>query len=114
MTNPVRAWWLSLSLLGPGWGYAQQWLIDEVGPHWQFIIDSHCSDEGCHQPAQIQLWQQGKLRQQFQSPDLALPKPAASISRYRLSYRQQQSIQLGDFNFDGSLDLAIRNGNRGS
>ena len=79
---------------------------------------SHCDAEECQGEGRIQLFD--KANQRFvhtcRSDDLncfltAEQKPTVNVIQL---YDEQSPLIFNDFNFDGSEDLAIRNGNQGS
>jgi len=73
-----------------------------------------CEADACSGPATVQLLDRatGQPLQSFKTEDLSImldhAKPAVNNTQL---YSDQSAIIIADFNFDGSADLAIRNGN---
>ncbi|MBH5330030.1 VCBS repeat-containing protein [Eikenella sp. S3360] len=77
----------------------------KLPPGWQAEVSSNgCNRDGmiCLSPAQITL-RHGNFSQTFQSEQLGFTDTGL----------RPDDIRMGDYNFDGKLDLAIRNGNNG-
>lgn len=78
-----------------------------------------CADDHCAGAGTIRLLnkQTRQLVQTFASEDLSFyldaPGRQPTVNTVEL-YGEQSPLIFGDFNFDGSEDLAIRNGNRSS
>ncbi len=78
----------------------------QLPPGWQAEVHSDaCDRDGliCMGPAQITL-RHGSFSQTFQSNQIAFHNGGL----------WPKDIQMGDYNFDGKPDLAIRNGNGGN
>lgn len=80
----------------------------------QITVQS-CEDESCNGKGIIKLIDKktNQLFQTFESDDLTLyldkdQKPTVNVIQL---YNEQSPLIFNDFNFDGSEDLAIRNGN---
>ena len=76
---------------------------------------SHCDTEHCDGEGRVQLFDKANQRfvQAFRSDNLnffltAEQKPTVNVIQL---YNEQSPLIFEDFNFDGSEDLAIRNGN---
>lgn len=92
----------------PFTAYARSLTVDatDLPPGWQAEVQSDsCDRDGliCMGPAQITL-RRGSFSQSFRSEQLAFHNDGLWPS----------DVQMGDYNFDGKPDLAIRNGNGGS
>lgn len=80
------------------------------------ITVAGCPDDHCEGAGTIKLYhkQTKQLVQTFTSEDLSFyldaPKRQPTVNTVEL-YGEQSPLIFGDFNFDGSEDLAIRNGN---
>lgn len=75
-----------------------------------------CDSEQCQGEGTIQLWDKSShtLVQTFRSDDLNFfltPEQKPTVNIIQL-YNEQSPLIFDDFNFDGSEDLAIRNGNQ--
>ncbi|WDF48483.1 hypothetical protein PQ459_08390 [Chryseobacterium sp. KACC 21268] len=75
-----------------------------------------CDDESCNGKGIVKLIDKktNQLFQTFESDDLSLfldkdQKPTVNVIQL---YNEQSPLIFDDFNFDGSEDLAIRNGNQ--
>ncbi|MBB4602111.1 hypothetical protein HNQ93_002320 [Hymenobacter luteus] len=83
------------------------------------ITVASCPDDHCEGAGTIKLYskQTKQLVQTFSSEDLSFyldaPKRQPTVNTVEL-YGEQSPLIFGDFNFDGSEDLAIRNGNHSS
>ncbi|HEY4373921.1 MAG TPA: FG-GAP repeat protein [Burkholderiales bacterium] len=73
-----------------------------------------CDADTCSGPAKVTLYRRADkgAAQTFETEDMQImldrAKPVVNDSRL---YEDQSALIAGDFNFDGSTDLAIRNGN---
>ncbi|OAM35617.1 hypothetical protein A7P98_06995 [Eikenella sp. NML080894] len=97
---------LLLAIL-PLTAHARSLTVDanKLPPGWQAEVQSDsCDRDGmiCMGPAQVTL-RHGSFSQSFRSEQLAFHNNGLWPS----------DVQMGDYNFDGKLDLAIRNGNGG-
>ncbi|MDB5807842.1 MAG: hypothetical protein JWN73_5164 [Betaproteobacteria bacterium] len=78
------------------------------------IAVTSCDKDTCSGPAKVTLYRRADKAtvQAFDTEDMQImleqAKPVVNDSRL---YEDQSAIIVGDFNFDGSEDIAIRNGN---
>jgi hypothetical protein len=104
------------SLLLPGFAHAADFNIPDASPQYGARIHVEtCDKDACSGPAKIELYRRADKStvQRIETADLAIllgdkKQPAANITQL---YSDQSAIIIADFNFDGSEDLAIRNGN---
>lgn len=97
---------------------AQVFKLNQASDLYDAKIDVQCQQSECEGPAKITLYKKGtqQVFQDFKSDDLTMylnknQQPSVNIIQL---YNEQSALIFGDFNFDGSQDLAIRNGNYGS
>ena len=97
---------------------AQIFEIKDGSKFYDAKIDVNCEKEQCDGKAKIKLYQKmtKQLVQTFDSDELTMYldekfKPSVNIVQL---YGEQSPLIFDDFNFDGTEDLAIRNGNDGS
>lgn len=97
---------------------AQQFILNNASTTFDAKIDVQCQQSECEGPANIWLYKKGskKIFQKFSSEDLTMylgknQQPSSNVIQL---YNEQSALIFGDFNFDGSEDLAIRDGNYGS
>lgn len=98
--------------------YAQSFEIQDGSKQYNAFINTTCEQELCDAKAEIKLFKKGQktVFQNFYSDELTMyldnnSKPSANIVQI---YGEQSPLIFGDFNFDGTEDVAIRNGNSGS
>ncbi|AOA58562.1 XAC2610-related protein [Acinetobacter larvae] len=99
-------------------GYAQSFFIQSASPEYDAQINVLCQKDQCGGPAEIILYKhaQPEIVQRFHTEDLTQyldEELQPSVNQVEL-YGEQSSLIFDDFNFDGSTDLAIRNGNNGA
>ena len=102
----------------PALAHAADFNIPDASPQYGARIHVEtCDKESCSGPARIELYRRAdkSLVQRFETEDLAIllddkKQPATNVTQL---YSDQSAIIIADFNFDGSEDLAIRNGNNG-
>lgn len=89
--------------------------IPALSPEYGARIEvKSCDKENCSGPAKVTLYRRADKSpvQTFDTEDMQImldhAKPVVNDSRL---YEDQSALIAGDFNFDGSVDLAIRNGN---
>lgn len=97
---------------------AQFFEIKNASELYDVAIDVTCELNECGGEAKIDLFQKGKMKkfQSFSSTDLTTYlgkdfKPSVNVVQL---YDEQSPLIFDDFNFDGSEDIAIRNGNYGA
>lgn len=97
---------------------AQQFVLNQASDLYDAKIQVECQQTDCEGPAQITLYKKGSKQrfQDFKSDDLTMylnkdQQPSVNVIQL---YNEQSALIFEDFNFDGSQDLAIRNGNYGS
>ena len=97
---------------------AQVFEIKNASKHYAVKITTECSQSACDGQAKIDLHPKNKTRkvQRFSSDDLSMDldenfKPSVNVVQL---YGEQSAVIFADFNFDGSEDMAIRNGNYGA
>jgi hypothetical protein len=96
--------------------HAADFNIPDASPRYGARIHVEtCDGDSCSGPAKIELYRRADRSpvQRFETEDLAIlldnrKQPAANVTQL---YSDQSAIIIADFNFDGSEDLAIRNGN---
>ncbi|MCH4246977.1 MAG: FG-GAP repeat protein [Acinetobacter populi] len=96
---------------------AESFLITDASQIYDVRIDVACEEDKCCGEAKIVLYQKGKTKvfQQFTSEDLNfyLPEDRQPTVGETPMYGYQSGLMFGDFNFDGTEDIAIRSGNNG-
>ena len=97
---------------------AQVFEIKNASKHYDVKITTNCSDRSCDGQANIDLYLKGTTQhfQHFSSAELTMDldetyKPSVNVVQL---YGEQSALIFADFNFDGSEDVAIRNGNYGA
>lgn len=97
---------------------AQSFQLRQASELYDAKIEVQCQQSECEGPAKITLYHKGsqQIFQDFQSDDLTMylgknQQPSVNVIQL---YDEQSALIFDDFNFDGSQDLAIRNGNYGS
>ena len=98
--------------------HAQVYEIQDGSKHYDAVIDIACEKDECGAKAEVKLFKKGSkaLFQAFHSDELTMyldEKLKPSVNVIQL-YGEQSPLIFDDFNFDGTEDLAIRNGNYGS
>lgn len=98
--------------------YAQSFEIQDGSKQYNAFINTTCEQELCDAKAEIKLFKKGQktVFQKFYSDELTMyldnnSKPSANVVQV---YGEQSPLIFGDFNFDGTEDVAIRNGNDGA
>lgn len=98
--------------------HAQVFQIQDGSKHYDAVIDIACEKDECGAKAEVKLFKKGSkaVFQAFHSDDLTMYldekfKPSVNVIQL---YDEQSPLIFDDFNFDGTEDLAIRNGNYGS
>ncbi|MCX5466799.1 FG-GAP repeat protein [Acinetobacter nematophilus] len=98
--------------------HAQVFEIQNGSKHYDAIIDIACEKDQCGAKAEVKLFKKGSktVFQAFHSDEMTLYldedfKPSVNMIQL---YGEQSPLIFDDFNFDGTEDLAIRNGNYGS
>ena len=98
--------------------YAQIFEIQQGSDLYTAIIEVECEEDTCSGLGKVKLYskENKKLIQNFESEDLYFylnenQQPSVNVIQL---YNEQSPLIFDDFNFDGSIDLAIRNGNMGS
>lgn len=97
---------------------AQVFKITDGSKLYDVIIDVQCERDSCDGEARITLLKKTSklVVQRFKSDELTMyldEKLQPSVNVIQL-YDEQSPLIFDDFNFDGTEDLAIRNGNYGS
>ena len=95
---------------------SREFTINDGSAHYSAkLYVSHCDAEECQGEGRIQLFDKANQRfvQTFSSDNLnffltAEQQPTVNVIQL---YNEQSPLIFEDFNFDGSEDLAIRNGN---
>lgn len=97
---------------------AQVFEIQDGSKHYDAVIDIACEKDECGAKAEVKLLKKGSkaVFQTFHSDELTMYldekfKPSVNVIQL---YGEQSPLIFDDFNFDGTEDLAIRNGNYGS
>lgn len=97
--------------------HAQAFHIKDGSDLYDANIEVLCAEDQCSGTGRIILYQKNtqNIIQQFTSDDLNFEvteksKPTVNIIQ---RYNEQSALIFDDFNFDGSEDIAIRNGNNG-
>ncbi len=110
-----------ITLLGPLCTAQQRFQIsDASGKYNAEIRVEDCVDDGCRGKGSVILSDKnGNIRQTFQSPDLVFYfkqnfKPSKDIMTITSEMFRDEPLYFGDFNFDGTEDVAVRNGNGGN
>lgn len=99
-------------------GHAHNFQIKDGSDLYDAKIEVICSEDECSGLGKITLYQKNsqKIIQQFKSNDLNFylnQKSQPTVNIIEL-YSEQSALIFDDFNFDGSEDIAIRNGNDGA
>lgn len=97
---------------------AQVFEIKNASKRYDVKITTSCTDRSCDGQANIDLYLKGTTQhfQHFSSAELTMDldetdKPSVNVVQL---YGEQSALIFADFNFDGSEDVAIRNGNYGA
>ena len=97
---------------------AQVFEIKNASKHYDVKMTRNCTDSSCDGQANIDLYLKGTTQhfQHFSSAELTMDldetdKPSVNVVQL---YGEQSALIFADFNFDGSEDVAIRNGNYGA
>lgn len=97
--------------------HAQVFEIQDGSKHYDAVIDIACAKDECGAKAEVKLLKKGSkaVFQVFHSDELTMYldekfKPSVNVIQL---YGEQSPLIFDDFNFDGTEDLAIRNGNYG-
>lgn len=98
--------------------YAQIFQINDGSKDFDVRIELSCEKMKCDGEAKITIFKKGsrQIFQTFHSDELTMYldenfKPSVNVVQL---YGEQSPLIFEDFNFDGTEDLAIRNGNYGS
>ena len=98
--------------------HSQVFEIKDGSDHYDAKIQVQCELDQCDGRAEITLFKKGlkHVFQRFNSDELTLYlnenfQPSVNVVQL---YNEQSPLIFDDFNFDGTEDLAIRNGNYGS
>lgn len=84
------------------------------------IMAEECVDDGCRGKGAVVLFDKNGIKKQiFLSPDLIFYfkqnfKPSKGIMTITHEMLRDEPLYFGDFNFDGTEDIAVRNGNGGN
>lgn len=93
---------------------AASFLIPDVANEYTIKVIAECNSEQCEGPAEIHITKKNAgLVQTLKTPDLAVYLNANGKlpANHTVLYSDQSAVVADDFNFDGSTDIAIRNGN---
>ncbi len=97
---------------------AQVFEIKNASKRYDVKMTTNCMDSSCDGQANIDLYLKGTTQhfQHFSSAELTMDldetyKPSVNVVQL---YGEQSALIFADFNFDGSEDVAIRNGNYGA
>ena len=97
---------------------AQVFEIKNASKRYDVTMTTNCTDSSCDGQANIDLYLKGTTQhfQHFSSAELTMDldetdKPSVNVVQL---YGEQSALIFADFNFDGSEDVAIRNGNYGA
>ena len=97
---------------------AQVFEIKNASKRYDVKMTTNCTDSSCDGQANIDLYLKGTAQrfQRFSSAELTMDldetdKPSVNMVQL---YGEQSALIFADFNFDGSEDVAIRNGNYGA
>lgn len=94
---------------------SREFLLRTISKNYDAIIKvDSCQSENCFGKASIELFRKNSkiLFQQIASPNLFLTLTSEQqVSTHMELYDEQSPIIFDDFNFDGTEDVAIRNGN---
>ena len=107
---------LTLALLTSTAHAATTFNIPDASPQYSARITIEtCDASSCSGPAKVELFARpgNQPVQSFTTEDMQIllnekAQPAVNVTQL---YSDQSAIIIADFNFDGSADLAIRNGN---
>lgn len=110
-----------LTLLGPLCFGQHHFEIKDASPKYNAeIMVEECVDDGCRGKGTVILFDKnGNKKQSFQSPDLRFYfkdnfKPFKGIMTITHEMLRDEPLYFGDFNFDGTEDVAVRNGSGGN
>jgi hypothetical protein len=114
----INTLFLSLALTIPVMSFAQQFYIKDASTLYDVKLDVTCEKDACFDKGNVILYKKGspKVFQKMTSDDLSFYldedfKPTTNIVEL---YGEQSPLIFDDFNFDGSEDVAVRNGSYGS
>lgn len=109
---------LMLALTIPTMSFAQQFYIKDASVLYDVQLDVTCDQDRCSGKGNMILYSKGstKVFQKLSSDDLFFYlgedfRPSTNIVEL---YGEQSPLIFDDFNFDGTEDIAVRNGNYGS
>ena len=112
---------LHIVLLGPLCFGQHRFQINDISKKYNAEINvEDCVSDGCRGNGWVILSDKnGNIKQTFHSPDLVFYfeqnfKPSKDIIRITREMLRDEPLYFGDFNFDGTEDLAVRNGNGGN
>ena len=97
---------------------AQVFEIKNASKRYDVKMTTNCTHSSCDGQANTDLYLKGTTQhfQHFSSAELTMDldetyKPSVNVVQL---YGEQSALIFADFNFDGSEDVAIRNGNYGA
>ncbi|ROI06457.1 hypothetical protein EGI16_00700 [Chryseobacterium sp. G0240] len=106
-------------LLGPLCFGQYQFEVKEASKNYDVIINvENCFDHQCKDKGTVELFDNKNTKvQTFTSEDLVLyfgEDQKAGPGKIIQLTKEQSPVVIGDFNFDGTEDIAVRNGNMGN
>jgi hypothetical protein len=107
---------LVILLALPCLAHAVTFNIADASPHYTArIVVGTCDKTSCSGPAKVTLFDRATAKpvQTFETPDMRIlldEKSRPAVNNTAL-YSDESALVIGDFNFDGTEDIAIRNGN---
>lgn len=109
----------ALVFLGPLCFGQYQFEVKNASKNYNIVIQSEdCSDNSCMGKGTVDLFDNNNTKvQTFVSDDLVINlQPGQKLTRgKRIELtKDQRPVIIDDFNFDGTEDIAIRNGNMGN
>lgn len=114
----INTLFLSLALTIPSMSFTQQFYIKDASTLYDVKLDVDCDETKCSENGNVILYKKGNSNvfQKMTSDDLSFYlsedfKPSTNIVEL---YGEQSPLIFDDFNFDGSEDVAVRNGSYGS
>ncbi|WP_309430449.1 XAC2610-related protein [Chryseobacterium sp.] len=110
-----------LVLLGPLCFGQYQFAINDASEKYNAEITvEECTNDGCRGKGSVVLFDKsGNKKQTFLSPDLVFYfkkdfKPSKEIMTVTQDMFRDEPLYFDDFNFDGTQDVSVRNGNGGN
>ena len=114
----IKNLFLLFALFLPSTVFAQQFYIKDASELYNVQLDAACEQDTCSGKGNVILYKKGssKVFQKMTSDDLSFYldenfKPSTNIVEL---YGEQSPLIFDDFNFDGTEDVAVRNGSYGS